>query len=85
VSTLFDAGESAQVSPDEPLVGSLVDSIDVLNLILFIEDGYGIRIEDDEVTLDNFATISALATLVSRKLADSGRSLDSRPQPATDG
>ena len=72
VTTLLFPGDGAeaQVSADEPLIGNFVDSVDVLNLILFIEERYDIHIQDDEVTPENFETISHLAALVARKLAD---------------
>jgi acyl carrier protein len=83
-SNTFRGDELAQVAVDEPLLGSVMDSVDLLNFVLSIEDEFEIRIEDSDVTKENFATISAVAALVARKLADRGPSVDAPAQPASE-
>jgi len=82
---LFRVKELTQLALDEPLIGSMLDSMDILNLILFIEERYDIRIEDDEVTPENFATIATVASLVSRKLEPQGAPVEPHAQPAAEG
>ena len=61
--------EEREVAPDEQLLGGLLDSIAILNLVEFLQDEFGIRVEDDELVPENFETVKAVATLVARKRA----------------
>jgi acyl carrier protein len=65
---LYDR-ETPKIEPDEPLLSGLLDSLDVLNLVQFLEQQYGIRVEDEELIPENFETVRAVASLVSRKLS----------------
>ena len=47
---------------------SIIDSIGVLNLILFVEETFDIHVDDREVTPDNFDSVNALAAFVEHKL-----------------
>jgi acyl carrier protein len=57
------------IAPDEPLISSgLIDSFSLMDLALFVEDTFGVRIEDTELNADTFDSLSQLATLIhSRK------------------
>lgn len=52
--------------PDEPLQ---VDSLGLIRLVAFMENDLGIRIEDEELLAENFATLRALGDLLARKAA----------------
>ena len=53
---------------DEPLLeNSVIDSTEIVRLILFIEGEFGIEVDDDEVTLDNFGSINDISAFVDRK------------------
>ena len=58
-----------RISPDEPLISSgLIDSFSLMDLALFVEDTYGVRIEDTELNADTFDSLNQLASLIeSRK------------------
>ena len=58
-----------RISPDEPLISSgLIDSFSLMDLALFVEDTYGVRIEDTELNADKFDSLNQLAALIeSRK------------------
>ena len=58
-----------RISPDEPLISSgLIDSFSLMDLALFVEDTYGVRIEDTELNADKFDSLNQLASLIeSRK------------------
>ena len=45
----------------------IVDSQGVMELVLFVEDAFGVKVDDQEITPDNFDSISNLATYVRRK------------------
>lgn len=53
------------IAPDEKLISSgLVDSFSLVDLGLFIEDTFGVRIEDTELNADTFDSLSQLAALI---------------------
>jgi acyl carrier protein len=50
------------------LSSGLIDSFSLMDLALFIEDTFGVRIEDTELNANKFDTLNQLATLIeSRK------------------
>jgi acyl carrier protein len=54
-----------RISPDEPLISSgLIDSFSLMDLALFVEDTYGVRIEDTELNADKFDSLNQLAALI---------------------
>lgn len=55
---------------DEALLldDGIVDSMGAVELVAFLEQRFGITIPDDEITEDNFATISTIAQFIARKL-----------------
>ena len=57
------------ISADEPLLSSgLIDSFSLMDLALYVEDTFGVRIEDTELNADTFDTLNQLSTLIdSRK------------------
>lgn len=58
------------VMKDEPLVSSgLIDSFSLVDLALYVEDTFGVRIEDTELTSVVFDTVEQLAELISRRRA----------------
>jgi acyl carrier protein len=53
------------IAPDEALITSgLVDSFHLVDLALFVEDHYGVRIDDVELNADTFDTLAQLAALI---------------------
>ena len=60
---------SRVISADEALISSgLIDSFSLVDLGLFVEDTFGVRIEDFELQASTFDTLNQLATLIqSRK------------------
>ncbi len=52
--------------PDEPLQ---IDSLGLIRLVAFLENDLGIRIEDEELLAENFATTRTLQTLLAAKAA----------------
>jgi acyl carrier protein len=45
------------------------DSMAVVSLLTVIEENYGVMIDDDEVSADNFETIGSLLQFVNSKVA----------------
>ena len=57
------------IEADESLVQrGVVDSTGVLELVEFLQDRYGIRVEDEEITTDNLDTLNSITAYVQRKL-----------------
>ncbi|HYP23356.1 MAG TPA: phosphopantetheine-binding protein [Actinomycetota bacterium] len=48
-----------------------VNSMFALQLVQFVEGEFGITVDSDDLELDNFRTVSAIATFVERKKASS--------------
>jgi acyl carrier protein len=62
------------IDDDEPIFveGLGLDSIDALELVVLIEEHFGIAIPDEEVGKKAFASISALAEFVAAEQARGG-------------
>ena len=45
----------------------IIDSMNVLELVMFVENNYGITVEDQDIVPDNFDSISKLAAYIRRK------------------
>jgi acyl carrier protein len=59
-----------KLTPDFPLIENhVVDSMGLLMLVSFVEEQFGIALEDEELVPDHFGTIGSIAQLVERKLA----------------
>lgn len=50
--------------PDEPLQ---IDSLGLIRLVAFMESDCGIRVEDEELIAENFATMRSLSQLIEQK------------------
>lgn len=61
--------EADSIKDEDPLFGEGLglDSIDALELVVAIEKNYGVLIEDEEVGVEAFASIEALADFVINK------------------
>lgn len=54
---------------DEPLItGGLVDSFSLVELALFIEETFGTRFADSELTADNMNTVDQIVGNIEAKL-----------------
>ena len=50
---------------DESLISSgLIDSFSLVDIALWIENTYGLRIDDNELTADNFDTVDAFVARI---------------------
>jgi len=46
----------------------LIDSLTIFKLILFMEEHFAIKIQPEDIVVENFETINSLQALVQRKL-----------------
>ena len=59
------------VGEDDHLLGKgIVDSMGMVELLTFLQDTFGTRADDAEITEDNFATLRRIADFVLRKDAE---------------
>jgi acyl carrier protein len=59
------------IGPDTPLLGSLpeLDSLAVAELLVALENRFGIAFDEDDVTAEAFADLASLTALVTDKFA----------------
>ena len=54
-----------KIEPGEALISSgLIDSFSLVDLSIYVEDNYGVRIEDTELNAETFDTLEQLVTLI---------------------
>lgn len=65
----FIFNPSFQLEPDDSLMDNgIMDSTGVLELIMWLETNFNIKVEDSEVLPQNLDSVSNLTSFVSRKL-----------------
>lgn len=58
------------IGADEALISSgLIDSFSLMDLALYVEDTFGVRIEDTELNADTFDNLTQLAALIDSRKA----------------
>jgi acyl carrier protein len=56
------------IAPDEKLIsGGLIDSFHLVDLSIFVEDTFNVRLDDTELNARAFDTITQLADLIARR------------------
>lgn len=68
VENFLFGDSTAQLGEDESLLQKgLIDSTGILEVVSFIEEKFGITVQDDELVPDNLDSIGAIANYVMRK------------------
>ncbi|AWK88861.1 acyl carrier protein [Azospirillum thermophilum] len=57
----FDNGESL-------LESGVIDSTGIMHVVAFLEERFGISVEDDDMIADNLESVSRIASFVDRKV-----------------
>jgi acyl carrier protein len=65
----FLFGRSETLNEDTPLLGNVIDSQGVIQLVSFVQQQFNIEIADEEVTTENLATLKTVVTLVDKKMS----------------
>lgn len=69
---LFTEDET-QLTDDQSLMDTgIIDSTGVLELIMFIEETFGIKVKDDEMVPANLDSVLNVTTFIGRKLVSAG-------------
>jgi acyl carrier protein len=72
VEEILLESEGGQIDYDQSLISSgILDSLGLLRLIGFIEDRFGIKVEDGEVIPENFESIKVMREFLATKLKNS--------------
>lgn len=57
-----------EISDDEPLIeNGVLTSLQTVELVMFMEERFGITVEDDELDEENFGSVNNIAALVESK------------------
>jgi acyl carrier protein len=64
---LFTDDESVLQDNESFLDGGIIDSTGVMEIILFIEDTFGIKVNDDEMLPANLDSVDSLVAFITRK------------------
>ena len=68
VDELMVAEKSTKLDPDQSLISSgVIDSLAILRLIVFLEENFGISVDDDEVVPENFESINVMKAFIQKK------------------
>jgi acyl carrier protein len=71
---LISDPEVLPMRTDAPLMDSnIIDSVAFLNLVLFLEEQFGIAVADMDLTRQNFQTIEAICAYVRSRQPEAGR------------
>jgi len=65
---LFGQGGDSLTNSGSFLESGIVDSTGVLEIVMFLEQRFGVKINDDELVPDNLDSIEKIAAFVGRKL-----------------
>ena len=64
----FLFGDDSRIGPDTDFMeNGILDSTGVLELVGFIEEKFGIRVEDDELVPDNMNSLVKITLYISKK------------------
>lgn len=60
-------GDGASVDDETPLLRGLIDSLGLMQLVTYLEEEFGIEIDDTEVVPDHFRTVVDIGRLLEMK------------------
>jgi acyl carrier protein len=67
-SSLLSDGQGTNLRDDDDLL-MILDSLQVLRMLLDLEAKYSIKVDNSELTPENLGTIERLAALIARKVS----------------
>ncbi len=66
IRNVISLDANREIKDDENLIDLGLDSIKTIEIVVELEDGFDIEIDEDDLMLDNFSTISKIIELVKR-------------------
>lgn len=68
IDELIMGDSSTKLGHDQSLISSgTIDSLGILRLIAFIEEQFGVQVEDEEVVAENFESINIIKAFIENK------------------
>lgn len=68
IATTILKQPSRMIKENDPIISSgLIDSFNLVDLALHIEDKFGVRIDDSELNAQTFDTVAQLADLIKQR------------------
>ncbi len=62
-------GRKATIKEDDDLLSEgIIDSLGILQLVAFIEEKFGYNVPDEDVVIENFMSVNALASYLDQKI-----------------
>lgn len=62
--------QDLHLTDDEDIFAlGFINSLFAMQLVLFVESEFGFTVEDDDLDIENFRSLNAMASLIERKLA----------------
>lgn len=68
----FPSARGKNITADDALLNNgILDSMGMLDLVVYIEDVFKIAVNDEDLSLENFKTVNCIAEFVRRKSVES--------------
>jgi acyl carrier protein len=65
VRELMSDSSEMELGDDEPLIkDGLIDSLGIFLLVGFLEQRFGVRVRPEDITVENFASVTSITRLV---------------------
>ena len=71
LDTFLSEAEAATLGNDTDLLG-LLDSLQILRLVMALEAAHAIKVRDGELTPENLGSVARIAAFLRRKQAEAG-------------
>jgi len=66
-----DLGKKSLAPDDDLLEQGIIDSMGIMKLIVFMEETFGISVEDEDVIPENFQCLASMVEFVEQKMGNS--------------
>jgi len=66
---LFTNDQNALMNEDSFLDKGIIDSTGILEIIMFLEDEFGVKVEDEEMIPENLDSVKNIVSFIQRKSA----------------
>ncbi len=64
----FLFGRSEELRDDKTLLGNVIDSTGVLELVVFLQERFDITVEDEDIIPENLNSVKDVVAYITRKL-----------------
>jgi len=71
IKNSFVKDSGALILDDTPLIEEkIIDSTGVIELVAFLEETFGVNVEDEEIKLENFQSLNKIADFIQTKVPE---------------